>query len=99
MNMAVPSTARTQREHTRYEVTIDVVIAVGNDRPFVLKTGNLSHGGVFLRAEPGQRLPSEGTEFIATLSEFLGSTEPMALRGRVIRRTDEGIGVEFLGPC
>jgi hypothetical protein len=95
MSIAV---ARTQREHPRQEVSIDVVIAVGNDRPFTLKTGNLSESGVFLRAERGQRLPSEGTEFIATLNEFLGSTEPMALRGRVIHRQADGIGVEFIGP-
>jgi hypothetical protein len=92
------STVRNEREHTRYEASVDVVVAAPDCEPITLKTGNISHGGVFLLRKGHEPLPAVGTEFVATLNEFLGSMEPMAMRGRVVRRDAHGIGVEFLGP-
>lgn len=92
------SEAAKQRKHPRHEVSIDVIVAVPDADPITLKTGDVSHGGVFLLADGENPLPDVGTEFVATLSEFLTSTEPMAMRARVVRREGDGIGVEFLGP-
>jgi hypothetical protein len=92
------STVHNEREHTRHEVSVEVVVAAPDCEPITLKTGNISQGGVFLLRNGHEPLPSVGTEFVATLNEFLGDMEPMAMRGRVVRRDANGIAVEFLGP-
>jgi hypothetical protein len=92
------SRATNQRQYPRHEISIDVIVVFPDSEPITMKTGNVSEGGIFLLADGKTRLPTVGTEFVATLSEFLNSTDPMALRARVAHRNDQGIGVEFLGP-
>lgn len=94
----VLAAVQKEREHSRCESSVEVVVATPDCDPITLKTGNISQGGVYLLRNGHEPLPAVGTEFVATLDEFMGSSEPMAMRGRVVRRDAYGIGVEFLGP-
>jgi hypothetical protein len=96
MKNAVAS-IENHRRANREDASISVKVIVPGKPPMILRTGNASTEGVFLRcARPA--LPPVGTELIITMEEFLNSQEPMALRARVVHVNALGMGIEFLGP-
>ncbi|MFV1997821.1 MAG: hypothetical protein ACC641_07390 [Acidiferrobacterales bacterium] len=85
------------RSLSRRETSLDVLVAVPDMPMMTLRTGNMTESGVYLLAGKRQ-LPEIGTEVILTLEEFLLSSEPAAMRARVVHKTSRGMGVELLGP-
>ncbi len=85
------------RSQVRREMSLDVLVAVPNKPLMTLQTGNMTEKGVYLLAGNIQ-LPEIGTEVVLTLEEFLLSSEPAAMRARVVHKTSKGMGVELLGP-
>jgi hypothetical protein len=85
------------RRNNRVDASMNVIVAIPNEPLMTLKTGNMTEDGVFLISR-NRNLPDVGTEVILTLEEFLQSTEPTAIVGRVIHKNDHGMGVELLGP-
>jgi hypothetical protein len=92
--VAAPS---SHRRNGRQDVSIAMQVILPGRPPLILRTGNASAEGIFLRCA-SRSLPAVGTELIVTMDEFLESTEPMAMRARVVHRNDIGFGIEFIGP-
>jgi len=88
---------KEMRADTRVDASVNVLVAVPNQPPMTMKTGNMTGNGVFLISR-NQQLPEVGTEIVLTLEEMLQGTEPMAMVGKVIHKNDEGMGIELLGP-
>ncbi len=89
--------AQEARLLSRRETSLDVLVAVPNKPMMTLQTGNMTEKGVYLLAG-NRRLPEIGTEVVLTLEEFLLSSEPAAMRARVVHKNNVGMGVELLGP-
>jgi len=60
-----------------------------------LETADLSDGGAFLKATPEQ-CPAIGEAITLQVVGSLGGKAPPQMPARVVRVTDEGIGVQFL---
>lgn len=88
---------KEMRANTRVDASVNVLVAVPNQPPMTLKTGNMTGNGVFLISR-NQKLPEVGTEVVLTLEEILQGTEPTAMVGKVIHKNDLGMGIELLGP-
>lgn len=89
--------AQEARLLSRRETSLDVLVTVPNKPMMTLQTGNMTDKGVYLLAG-NRQLPEVGTEVVLTLEEFLLSSEPAAMRARVVHKTSRGMGVELLGP-
>jgi hypothetical protein len=87
-----------QRRHERYPIDVEVEITEPAIGRVVVVTRDMSDGGVFLRVAPGQGRPALGSEITLRVTQTLGGEEPPLVRGRVVRATDDGIGVAFLDP-
>lgn len=86
-------------EHRKYErtsISIDVVVVMKGRTPMTLKTGNISEGGIYLLSG-GRDMPKVGEELSVTLSEFMNEAQPVAMRAVVRHKSEDGIGIEFLG--
>jgi len=85
-----------KRRSERTDVSMEVIVTAKGFGPMTLQTGNMSECSVYLKSG-GHILPEVGAEIFVTLSEFLGSTEPVAMSARVIHKNDLGMGIEFMG--
>jgi hypothetical protein len=85
-----------QRRHERYPIDVEVEITEPAIGRVVVVTRDMSDGGVFLRLAPDQARPALGAEITLRLNHSLDGEEPPLVRGRVVRATDDGIGVAFL---
>lgn len=88
---------KDMRVNNRVDASVNVLVAIPNQPPITMKTGNMTQNGVFLISR-NQKLPEVGTKVVLTLEEFLQSTEPTAMVGRVIHKNSDGMGIEILGP-
>ncbi|MDH5649238.1 MAG: PilZ domain-containing protein [Gammaproteobacteria bacterium] len=88
---------KEKRRYFRKGVSIEVVVRFPGGSPITLQTGDISEGGVFLLAR-GHQMPKVGTDFEMSLPELIGGDRPLTVSARVVRKTEEGIGVEFLLP-
>lgn len=84
-----------KRQHVRLAVPMPVKITHAALGTIELVTADLSDGGVFLKAEPHQ-CPPLGDELTLQVVGTLGGEAPPLVAARVIRITDEGMGLEFL---
>lgn len=86
-----------KRTYTRFAVALDVQVSFerGNG---VLKTRDISDGGVFLILdEQDFELPPLGTRVqLQVQNPLMGDDPPPIVEGEVVRRTEEGIGVRFI---
>jgi hypothetical protein len=86
-----------RRQHVRIEVPMPVLLthhALGTNE---LVTVDICDNGIFLKAEPDQ-CPTVGDEVTLQLkSGILGDgEEPPLVKARVVRVTEDGIGIQFL---
>jgi len=86
---------KEKRKFPREELSIDVVVKIGNEEIVTLKTADVSEGGIFLLAGDHE-LPEVDSEIEVTLPAFMSSDEPYTALARIARKTDTGIGIEFL---
>lgn len=91
------SAMKEMRTNPRVDASVSVLVAVPNQPPMSMKTGNMTGNGLFLISR-NQKLPDIGTEIVLTMEEMLQSTEPTAMVGKVIHKNEQGMGVELLGP-
>ena len=84
-----------QRNFARIPVPMDVEVRMGGDEMIVLETVDISNGGAFIKAEADQ-CPAVGTTLSLKVKGQLGGEEPPTVQARVVRITNEGMGVEFL---
>ena len=91
----MPSDAgREKRQHERVEVSRKAVVSVDGHETTV-ETRDLSEGGAFLK-RGSSPLPTEGTELYVDIFPENPDEEQMIARARVVRVTEEGIGIVFL---
>lgn len=84
-----------KRSFARIPVPMDIEVRREGAEMMVLVTVDISNGGAFIKAEP-QQCPPIGSELSLKVIGQLGGEEPPTVQARVVRITDEGIGVEFL---
>lgn len=84
-----------QRSFARIPVPMDIEVRRDGAEMVVLETTDISNGGAFIKAEP-QQCPAIGTELSLRVKGQLGGEEPPTVQARVVRITQEGMGVEFL---
>ncbi|MDD3519244.1 MAG: PilZ domain-containing protein [Chromatiales bacterium] len=88
--------ADERRRHVRVPVEIHVECYCDGQHARVLRTLDLSESGVFLVVDP-ITMPGIGGEVELQVVGTLGGGEtPPRVRARVVRVTDEGVGLEFL---
>ncbi|KPK12379.1 MAG: hypothetical protein AMJ68_02535 [Acidithiobacillales bacterium SG8_45] len=85
---------KERRQYERKEVERKAIVSLDGHETTVL-TGDISQGGAFLKrgSEP---LPSEGAEIYVDIQTDVPGEEPMVARARVVRVTEEGIGIVFV---
>jgi hypothetical protein len=86
-----------KRRHERYpdSLTMAITSAAGDIKTYV--THDVSDGGIFVLAENRQLLPI-GMEVRITPTQHAHEAEQPAMRGRVARCDEHGMGIEFLDP-
>lgn len=86
-----------KRDHARFALALDVRVTFEHDS-FILKTRDISDGGVFLSIEEqALTLPPLGSRVSLQVQTPLQDDEPApVVEGEVVRRTDDGIGIRFL---
>ena len=84
-----------KRSFARIPVPMDVEMLVAGEETLVLETVDISNGGAFIKAEP-QQCPDVGTVVSLKVKGQLGGEEPPTVEARVVRVTNEGLGVQFL---
>ncbi|MFO8024859.1 PilZ domain-containing protein [Thiohalophilus sp.] len=86
-----------KRHHARFALALDVRVTFEHDS-FILKTRDISDGGVYLAIEEdASTLPPLGSRVsLQVQTPLLDDEPPPVVAGEVVRRTDEGIGIRFL---
>ena len=86
------------QENRRYErrresLQMSIKPDTGDTKTFT--TRDVSDGGIFLFAMASVQLPV-GTEVIITPAQPAAGTSPSVIKGRVVRVSPQGMGIEFL---
>ena len=76
---------------------MEVVVIPPDGEPMILRTGNTSDGGALIMGD-AKTLPDVGTEIGITVRNPIAGKQAPIHKARVIRKTDEGIGIELLIP-
>lgn len=86
-----------KRRHVRIEVPMPVEVTHPTMGTFELVTADLCESGVFLKADPEQ-CPAVGDEITIKVKGGVlgGGEEPPLVPARVVRVTENGMGVEFI---
>jgi c-di-GMP-binding flagellar brake protein YcgR len=93
--MSNQPSAQDRRRAPRREVDVEAILNCEGFEPVLLRTRDLSSGGVFLRRGDG-RLPPLGTEVFVEIAPLEGQDEPMVMQARVVRVTADGIALAFV---
>jgi hypothetical protein len=83
------------RKFERFTLSVEVELTYSGTGKMILNTKDVSTGGVFLQMQ-GKPIPPLGSELLIKLAGLVGGEEPSTVRVKVVRVTDEGIGLEFL---
>ncbi len=86
-----------KRNFARIPVPMDIEVRMdgADTEMMVLETLDISNGGAFIKVEP-ERCPQIGAHLQLKVKGSLGGQEPPTVRARVVRTTDEGMGVVYL---
>lgn len=84
------------RRSPRIPMQLEVELLHDVTGEMVLKTKDISETGVFVKMPPEDQ-PAIGTECLVRLKDnFADGEEPQTLTMRVVRQTENGIGLEFV---
>lgn len=83
------------RKFPRFTISLEVEVRDATSGVQLLNTKDISDGGVFLEMD-ADSIPSIGTELELKLKEIGGGEEPQPVRVRVVRVTEDGVGLEFI---
>ena len=85
-----------QRKHPRVGFVVDVELTIPDHDPIVVRTKNVSDGGLFIVIDDTE-MPPVGTEVTVRLKNQLGDgEEPPLNRALVVRKGPDGIGLAFV---
>jgi len=86
---------KEDRQHFRFGVAVDVEVEMPDGEIRVLKTQNLSEGGIFLTVD-AVMIPPVGTELYVKVNQPLGDgEEPPRIKVCVTHSTELGMGLKF----
>ena len=85
---------RNKRKHLRFELPVDVKLTTKNGNEVILKSQDISDGGIFLRVDK-MDFPNIGEEVVIQLASMVAGDEPREINATIVRHNDEGIGIEF----
>lgn len=85
-----------KRQHSRLPVELTVEVSCPGRDAMVLRTRDISDSGVFLQKGEAE-LPAVGTELRLKVTVSLSGDDPPVVKARVVRATDDGIGISFEG--
>ncbi len=83
-----------QRKHSRLPLPLTVEVSVEDQVPVVMKTRDMSDGGVFLEYNKNLVLQM-GVKLTIRVLENMQGEEPPAIPATVVRVTDDGFAVQF----
>ena len=83
------------RQFERFTLSVEVEMTYSGTGKMILNTRDISTGGVFLHIQ-GKSIPPIGSELLLKLTGMVAGEEPSTVRVKVVRVTDDGIGLEFL---
>ncbi|MHB8697719.1 MAG: PilZ domain-containing protein [Sulfuricaulis sp.] len=86
-----------KRRYVRYLDSISLDVATPGDDIRTYMTRDVSDGGIFVLAKYHDQL-AIGAEVTITPTQHAHETEQPIKRGRVVRRSGQGMGIEFLDP-
>lgn len=86
---------KEKRKDPRIDASIDVVVKAPRQDKLMLKTTNLSKGGLFLLSS-GHDLPEQGATINLSMGEFMQTDQSLILQARVARKTAQGVGLEYI---
>lgn len=89
---------KEKRRHGRRSEALRMSLesATGIRRTLVAR--DVSEGGIFLLALNPDQLPV-GTEVTLWPAKVAGGAQPQIIKGRVVRVSDQGMGIEFTEPA
>lgn len=82
-----------KRRSSRFPYTISVDFSTPTSKG-IARLRDISIGGLFLEVDPSQRPFSVGNELVLRVP-YPNKEKHVKIRGRIVRATLEGIGVEF----
>ncbi len=83
-----------QRKHSRLPLPMTVEVLVEDQAPVIMKTRDMSDGGVFLEYNENLVLQM-GVKLTIKVVENMQGEEPPAIPATVVRVTDDGFAVQF----
>ena len=88
---------KEDRQHFRFGVAVDVEVEMPDGEIRILKTQNLSEGGIFLVVD-NVMIPAIGTELYVKVNQTtLGDgEEPPRIKVTVSHSTELGMGLRFM---
>lgn len=86
-----------KRRYERRPESLQMSVTSNTGDTKTYTTRDVSDGGLFLFAPSAQQLPV-GTEVIISPIRNASGITALAIKGRVVRSSAQGIGVEFLEP-
>jgi len=82
------------RKHPRIPLPLQVEVLVEDQAPVIMKTRDMSDGGVFLEENKNLVLQM-GVKLTIKVLETMHGEEPPEIPATVVRVTDDGFGVQF----
>lgn len=83
-----------KRKYVRTPVKLRVKLIKGISDELILKTANISDGGIFLEME-GSPMPEVGDEVDVQVQGIGGGDAPI-VKMKVMRQTPDGVGLAFI---
>lgn len=83
------------RKFPRFTISLEVEVRDAASGLQIFNTKDISDGGVFLAMDINNA-PPIGAELELKLKEIGGGEEPQPVKVRVVRVTEDGIGLEFI---
>lgn len=84
-----------KRSDNRLDICLPVEMTLASGEKLMLCTRDMSTSGVFLQ-KGEHELPPIGTIVYLKLSQDLGMGDAPVVKCKIVRETDEGIGVSFI---
>jgi hypothetical protein len=84
-----------KRQFPRIKMPMTVEVTVPGEPPRLLNTRDISDGGVFLEKDQEPLPVSLGSVVTLKVNAALGGEPPPQITARVVRETEDGIGVAF----
>ena len=83
-----------QRKHPRLPLPMKVEVSAEDQEPVIMKTRDMSDGGVFLEENKNMVLLT-GTKLTIKVLEAMQGEAPSEIPATVVRVADDGVAVQF----